>query len=126
MSQATRLRISSAPPAGPTALFHNVVRAVGQAPTSGDAMDALFAAFREGAGALALALEITADSVTRLQPYGDIAALIESPLGAKPGEDRATLFTVPVVAAGQPPGRLLLAVPRIHMDSAPRPVDAEM
>src|SRR5437660_1178932 len=66
-------------------LCHAVVRAVTLSPTSGDALDALFGVLRLGCGALALALEVAAGSATRLQPYGDIRALMEaSAEGADP------------------------------------------
>ncbi|HLJ55930.1 MAG TPA: GAF domain-containing protein [Chthonomonadaceae bacterium] len=111
MSQATRLIISTTEPADPAALCHAVVRAVSLAATSGDALDALFTTLREGAGATALALEITADSVTRLQPYGDIAALIDRPPEPRSATTLSTVLSAPVSVEGQSPGRLLAALP---------------
>src|SRR4051812_1414632 len=64
-------------PADATELCHAIVRAITLSPTSGDALDALFGVLRAGYGALALALEVAAGSATRLQPYGDIRALME-------------------------------------------------
>jgi len=93
--------------ASPDAICHAVVRAVTLSATSGDALDALFTVLRQSCGALALALEITAESVTRLQPYGDIAALLETP---EEGESEPAVLSVPVSHPAGQTGRLMLAL----------------
>ena len=84
--------------AEPGSLYLAVARAITLSATTGDALDALFEVLRHGCGALALALETTADLVNRLQPYGDIAALMET----SAGDARAAL--VLSAALGPPDG----------------------
>ena len=89
-------------------LCHAVVQAVTLSLTSGDALDALFNVLAQGCGALALALEIVAGSATRLQPYGDIGALMET---IPKGPRDPILLSVPIRHPDCPEGRLLLAIP---------------
>ena len=99
----------AAPPTA-GAISHAAVRALTLAPTCGDALDSLFTVLRKECGAVALALETSAESLTRLQPYGDIAALMET----SPGD--VEILTASLRHPDAPPGRLLLA---IHAGSQP-------
>ena len=90
------------------AIGHEIVRAVALSSTIGDALEALYHVLRQGCGARALALETSADSLTRLQPYGDITALMSSS-SAIAGD--VHILSAPLSHTDGPPGRLLLAVP---------------
>ena len=89
------------------ALFHAAVQAITLAETGADALAALFRVLNEGCGVRALSLETGAGSVTRLQPYGDISALMAP--SALEG-DGPLLLSAPVRTLEGPPGRLLVAL----------------
>jgi two-component system sensor histidine kinase AtoS len=85
-----------------------LVRSIVAAPSCSEALEALFAAIHGAFGATALALETTADSVTKLQPFGDITALMDSSLQDANG---CSILKIPLSHPNAPTGRLLVALP---------------
>src|SRR5438132_10804191 len=88
VARPTRSRRADGPPSteatAPEAqvAFHyesllTVLRTVATAPTSGDALETLYAFLHAQYGLHAMALEVTSGPVTRIQPYGATEALTE-------------------------------------------------
>lgn len=79
-----------------------VVRLNADAQSSGEALEALFRYLNRCHGVLAVALEVSSGPITRLQPYGDINALVS----ADDAHTNYRLCICPLNDAAAPPGQL--------------------
>ena len=96
------------PPHDGASILHAMIRTIALAPATGDALQGLFGVLRDGCGAVAVALETSRESMTRLQPYGDVSAVMST--SAVPRSD-VEVLSAPLEHVDAPIGRLLAALP---------------
>lgn len=85
------------------ALLNELIETTANARSTGDALEAVFAVLRERCGALAMAMETLTNGMNRMQPFGDINALVVEP---KP--DTLCLLTSPLAASSFSEGKLVV------------------
>ena len=105
--------VDIAPSARPDSTLCELVQSVVSAPTCSEALATVFAGLQAEFGARALALEITSDGLTKLQPFGDISGLMEARSQESGG---SAIVSIPLSHPEGPTGRLLAALPRVRTE----------